>query len=511
MVVRTGVPGLDALMKGGIPSNRVIAVSGGPGTGKSTLAMQFLQTGLAESEKCLYISTEQTTDEIRDTFAPYDFDLENDRLTITHLNAVPGNTIERGSEALILDHSDGKSSVEGFRTPFTSEFVCDHLNQYSPCDRVVLDSVSGLASMSDDARVTRRMVLSLIRLFSDRFGATSLLVTEDEGGHSEGIPRGSQALRYNAHGIIDVWSEEINGEHHRFLRITKLRGVDHDTRNKKLLLRPDGIRLEPRRRTRSEKFIEVTHRSTGLPGLDQLTGGGLIGGSTALLEHDGRSSIEPIVVSMITEALVGDEVIVLFPSANMTPERFDRMLPSRVDSVTDLLADDRLFVLDFVGTWKEFDRNVYPLGDQAGARAILSRLIRPVYYRQIKTSTMRINDRRSERPAFAVLHTESLLQHLSPSEIRQMYYWAKQNLLFPDDRVLFVQNPGVMDDKLAEFYAYDAEQILSTWHADGGLQFVSLEKSPGGEIGSSRLVKHLDHAPFVEVERTPRFDPDQLG
>ncbi|MFB6304876.1 MAG: RAD55 family ATPase, partial [Haloferacaceae archaeon] len=64
--VGTGEPVLDGMLRGGLPENRAVLVTGGPGTGKSTLAMQFLQAGLERGETALYVSTEQTIEELRD-------------------------------------------------------------------------------------------------------------------------------------------------------------------------------------------------------------------------------------------------------------------------------------------------------------------------------------------------------------------------------------------------------------------------------------------------------------
>ncbi|MFC7177312.1 RAD55 family ATPase [Halosegnis marinus] len=65
------------------------ARSGGPGTGKTTFAMQFLQEGIATGERCLFVSTEQTREELRDSFAGYEFDLDHELLGVTTLHPSP--------------------------------------------------------------------------------------------------------------------------------------------------------------------------------------------------------------------------------------------------------------------------------------------------------------------------------------------------------------------------------------------------------------------------------------
>jgi circadian clock protein KaiC len=56
--VSTGVDGLDDVLGGGLPRGRSLLLSGGPGTGKTTIGMSFLQAGLAAGEECLFLTTE---------------------------------------------------------------------------------------------------------------------------------------------------------------------------------------------------------------------------------------------------------------------------------------------------------------------------------------------------------------------------------------------------------------------------------------------------------------------
>jgi len=81
MSVPTGSETLDSILDGGLPEDRTVLVTGGPGTGKSTLAMQFLAEGLARDEDCLYVSTEQTFAELDDAFEDFAFDLDDENLT----------------------------------------------------------------------------------------------------------------------------------------------------------------------------------------------------------------------------------------------------------------------------------------------------------------------------------------------------------------------------------------------------------------------------------------------
>lgn len=547
MRITSGVPALDRILNGGFPSNRAVLLVGGPGTGKSTLAMQYLQAGLDREEQCLFVSTEQTPDELRDSFAPYDFELDHPCLSVATIHATPGYTIENYEEEVLtldtLDESSGPwdvdekgddaldefsdspddspfdeesiqsdgfgggESLSGFRAPFSSKYIEEFLDRYAPRDRVVFDSVSGLLPMAADQQQFRREVLDLIRLFTDRFEATTVFTAEEESGAAGSVVGAGNTLQYNTHGVVRLSRERIDADYHRFIEVLKMRGVDHETKQFEMEFDTDGVHVVPLNRERSDTFRENEILSTGIGGLDALFGEGLIKGGTALLEHDGRADVTTIISNVIVEALRNDQALVLLPPSSLPPERLESVIAERIAPVEELLADDQLFVLDLVGGWQEYDRNVFTIQDYE--RFIRNMLggIKSLVSWKMKRIFATMNERRGDRSAVAVVFTEAMLQEFNPDEVRDMHYWAKKNLFVPTDTVLFVQNPRVMEETLSEFFVYDAQQMLKTWLHDNGLQYIKLEKSPIGHVGTTKLVEHVDYPPYVRVQR-PREQTD---
>lgn len=513
MVKSTGVPGLDTMLRGGLPEERSVLLIGGPGTGKSTLAMQFLQEGLERDEECLFVSTEQTPGELRDSFEPFDFHLDHERLSVETIHATLGSTVESDGEEVVLDSLDdsyeaiqdggvANRNFGPFTLPFTSNDIQEVLRPYSPCERVVFDSISGLEAMTGDNQLFRRCILDFIRLFTDEFGATTLFTAEEISGPQSNSRGPSEKLQFNTHGVIRLWREQIDGDFHRFARVEKMRGIDHATQSYEMELDTQGVSIVPEERSKSKGLNRFGTLGTGIGGLDRLCGGGLPAGGTTLLGHDGRANVNTIVANAIIESIREDHAIVLLPPSSLETEHLNELIAERVGAIGELLDDDRMFVLDLSGNWDDYSYNVFGIKDyERSLRQMFGGLNMLVSWK-MKRIFKRMNERRGSRPALAVVYTEAMLQEFSPNEVRQLHQWAKKNLFVPKDTVLFVQNPDVMDKTLSEFFVLDAQQVIKTWIHGNGLQYIKLEKSPIGKLSSSKLVEHVDYPPYVRVQRS---------
>ncbi len=485
--------------------------------------MQFLQAGLDRGERCLFISTEQTVAEIRDSFEDFSFGLDHEGLSLATVHAGEGTTLEGGADQLVIEslgtESDawGEGGTEtgmgGHAVPFSWQYVREFVRSHRPADRVVFDSISGLSVMTADEHRFRRFVLDLIRLFTDEFGATTLfLAEEDLAGESHADLVSHNMLQFNTHGVVNLWREQVDRDYRRHLQVSKMRGVDHATRQFEVEIAPDGLHVGPLMRTPSPAFLPFEVVSSGIEGLDSLCGGGFVRGGTTLVEHDGRADVLGFVSNAIVERIDEGGVVVLLPPANLSPEKLDRVLDGRVGSVDHLLATDRLFVLDLVGTWRDRGPNVYTLPESSRLATQLLTSFKPALSWFLRFVFNRMNDDRDGRPATAVTYTEALLQEFSPTDVRRIHYWGKESLLDDRDSVLFVQNPSVMAEELSESFVYDADQVVRTWLHESGLQYVKLAKSPTGRLGDTRLVEYTDDPPYVRVQQPhrDRDDPSEF-
>src|SRR5688572_887809 len=75
-IVSTGVSGLDDVLGGGLSRDRLFLLEGSPGTGKTTIATEFLMNGVAAGERCLYVTLSETEDELRASAAAHGWSLD---------------------------------------------------------------------------------------------------------------------------------------------------------------------------------------------------------------------------------------------------------------------------------------------------------------------------------------------------------------------------------------------------------------------------------------------------
>jgi circadian clock protein KaiC len=262
----TGVAGLDAILRGGLASNHVYLIDGDPGTGKTTLGLQFLLTGVARGERGMYVTLSESAAELRETAMSHDWSL--DGLDLVELAEVqPG----RVDEAYTLFHP---SEIE---LQQTVEVVLAAIEEKRPA-RVVIDSLSEMRLLARDPLRFRRQILSLKQFFAGR--ACTALFLDDRTA-----PDGDMQLHSLAHGVIVLDHRLVEyGAERRRLEVKKLRGARfrggfHDFR-----IRTGGLDVYPRLEIApASGVLKPEEIRSDSPQLDRLLGGGLTIGTSALI------------------------------------------------------------------------------------------------------------------------------------------------------------------------------------------------------------------------------------
>jgi circadian clock protein KaiC len=264
--VATGVPGLDDILAGGLPRGRLYLIEGDPGTGKTTLALQFLLEGARRGERTLYITLTETADEIRGVAQSHGWSLDGISLCDIRPNGESGTP---EAEYTILHPAEVELSE-------ITKTICEAVKRIAP-ERAVLDSVTEIRLLARDALRHRRQVLYLKRLF-DELHCTVFVLDDVSGQH------GDLQLQSISHGAIRL--EHISSDYgigHRRLRVIKLRGVAYREGFHDFRIATGGIIVFPRLvAAEHETTFQAAQVPSGIPELDAMLGGGLDRGAAAL-------------------------------------------------------------------------------------------------------------------------------------------------------------------------------------------------------------------------------------
>jgi len=275
----TGVPGLDEVLQGGFIRDRLYLVDGNPGSGKTTLALQFLREGVRVGERCLYVTLSETREELADGATSHDWALDD--IEVVELIPDQQAALLGGGDVTMIHPSDVELSE-------TMAKILAAVDRVKPT-RMVIDSLSEMRLLAQSSLRYRRQILALKQYFVGR--KCTLLMLDDRTAEGPDLQ-----LHSIAHGVIGLYlSAPTYGKARRELQVLKCRGSDYATGYHDFTIARDGIVLYPR-------LVAADHGSefapsliaSGNASLDALLGGGIQRGTSTLLSGppgSGKSTI----------------------------------------------------------------------------------------------------------------------------------------------------------------------------------------------------------------------------
>jgi circadian clock protein KaiC len=262
-----GVQGLDEVLFGGLNPNRIYLLEGLPGTGKTTLALQFMLEGARAGETCLYITLSETAEELRSVARSHGWSL--DKITIFELTPPEANFA--ADQYYTLLHPSEVELSE------TIKVILDRIEELQP-DRVAFDSLAEIRLLAQDPLRYRRQVLALKQFFAGR-RSTALLLDD--------LTSRSHELQVHSitHGVIvlERLVREYGAERRR-IQITKMRGANFRGGYHDVVIATGGLAVFPRISiTEDSGALAGQFVSSGVPALDALLGDGVHRGTSMLL------------------------------------------------------------------------------------------------------------------------------------------------------------------------------------------------------------------------------------
>jgi circadian clock protein KaiC len=271
-----GIAGLDDILMGGLPRNRVYLVRGGAGSGKTTLGLQYLLEGARQGESCLYITLSESEQELESVAASHGWKL--DGIELLGLAQIEG-LIKPETQTVLhpAEHELGR----------TLKVIQSRAQSVRPV-RIVIDSLAELRLMAQNPLRFRRQVLVLKSFFA-QFQTTALLLDET-------IKDGEPQVQTLVHGVLELQMRNPEyGPTRRRLGVLKLRGLKYRAGYHDFLIATGGLDVFPR-------LVAAEHRlaferepiASEIPALDHLLGGGIQRGTSTLITGaagTGKSSL----------------------------------------------------------------------------------------------------------------------------------------------------------------------------------------------------------------------------
>jgi circadian clock protein KaiC len=265
--VSTGSVGLDDILGGGLDADRMYLYEGRPGSGKTTIALQFLLEGARRGERVLYITLSETERELKLVAKRHGWTLEG--IDIFEL-VPPETTLDPQLELTVLHPAELELNE-------TTKSIFDKVAAINPT-RVVIDSLSELRLLAQSSLRYRRQVLALKHFFTSR--DCTVILLDDLSSLEQDVQ-----LHSISHGVVMLEQLALDyGAERRRLRVVKMRGIRFRGGYHDFTIQKGGLQIYPRLVAHEHPGdFKKGFAASGNAELDQLLGGGLERGTNALL------------------------------------------------------------------------------------------------------------------------------------------------------------------------------------------------------------------------------------
>ena len=293
----TGVSGLDDILAGGLARGRLFLLEGSPGTGKTTIATQFLMAGAEAGERVLYITLSETDEELRSGAASHGWTFPPN-FEVFEL-VPPESLLDEEQQQSLLYSSDLELGE-------TTRRIFEAFERIKP-SRIVLDSLSEIRLLAQSSLRYRRQILALKHYFSHN-DATVLMLDDLTADVMD------KTVHSVAHAVIRL--EELSpnyGAERRRIRVLKYRGRRYRGGYHDFVIDTGGVRIFPRL-VSAEHRSDFTRETVPILGaeLNTLVGGGFERGASTLVLGPAGTGKSLLVLSFVKSVVQRGEKAAMF-------------------------------------------------------------------------------------------------------------------------------------------------------------------------------------------------------
>ncbi|WP_198283991.1 RAD55 family ATPase [Evansella cellulosilytica] len=465
-LVTTGINGLDSLLNGGIPKGNGIIVEGAPGTGKTTMGIQFLYHGALNGENGLYLSFQEFPDQIYS-------DMSNFGFNIKELEKQKLLKIVLLSPEVLLEEM------------FIPSGLFEELVEEYGCKRIVIDSLSIFKHLEEDVHKLRKLIYSFKNILG-KYRLTSLIISERYTNNQE-LP----FEHFIFDGLIQLnYREKFDEYKERTLEILKMRGTKIEEGEHTYRLTDEGVYILPSYRTLHIQRSISQHISTGNKVIDENLDGGLQQGLIYLIETDSTSMYKYIVSSFVSQLMKKSQNFTyLLPSMITIPEIKALLEQFGINLEKYLFEHKSVFIEQFERTPPTFLN---------GYVHSVSHLNNTDYRSFVLNDLGKLVRENSKTDWFTIYNINSVIDKRGKSFVLDLYpeLVALQKEL--NMSAFVVANIDKLDNDVIALLQHKANAIIKTWR-NNKYQYLQVMKSQSGIFSQPYIVESVDAPPFFRL------------
>lgn len=468
--VASGIAGLDYLLQGGFPPSATVLIEGAPGTGKTTMGMQFLYHGaVTYGEPGIFLTFEELPEQIYDEMLAFGWDLRQ---------------LERDNLLRVVCISP-QILLEQMMQP---DGLFEHMVREMNCRRVVIDSIS---LMHDEKDKESRHNVYRVRNILRKLSLTSLLLREQTYTDRQEI----SFDHYVVDGVIRLsLKEHLQKYRQRTLEITKMRGTRILESEHIYRITNEGIHLIPALTMVHDRGMrkDVSIVSTGIPRLDELLCGGITTGTAVILDTNSKANYKYIVGSIYTQRLLAGERTIMMASSISTLYDSKRTTALYgVDLMEEINKGKAYFLEHFQRPVPEgFEKAVFYLDGVSDQEyhAFLREQLGPIISESIAKG----------ENWFIYYDLNTMFSERGKAFVKRFFAEEVARCRAAGITVMILCNFAEIDEETSAYLERTCNGVIRTW-VDGAYQYLQVTKSPHGRMSEPYLIENIAEKPFIRL------------
>lgn len=471
-IISTGSDGLDKVLRGGLPKGSVIILEGTPGSGKTTLAFQFLYQGaISSQESGIYVTFEELPAQLYSDMAHFGWDMrqleKNNQLRVICLT--PKTLLEQ------IQHPDG---------------LFDKLVDEIGCKRIVIDSVS-LFRFGLSGEDEHRKIIYQLRNILRKKGLTSLLIREQSESQTDQVP----FENFVADGVIRLTVKpHLERFRERILEITKMRGVNYMEGEHVYRITDEGIHVIPSLHIFDDSKVASVKKCfyTGITKLDKILGGGIPQGSVFMFDTNSRADYKHLFGSIETSLIKQGVKGAILPSSTHSISDIEELYRMHGLSTQELIDEQRVYFIE------HYDRP-YPASFSPGVIDV-SNMDDNQFNTHIRNELGPIIGGSIQKGEswFAYYDINTIISERGKNFVTKYFAQQAANARAHGITLLALCNFKEIGEATASFLERTSDGVIRTW-VNRTYQYLQVTKLPGGHVSDIHIVEHTSNEPYVRL------------